>query len=115
VSAPTGNPPHLPVSSDLQITSIGQSTGCLGTTGPVAAELLVETTDPDLGAQVRTTYTLYAELDHLDIVNEVERLDFLRTSADRRYGENAFLAFPFAVADPQFRVEYDQFDWTGDR
>ena len=106
VSAPTGESPHLPVSRELHTQSIGKATGRLGGRGPVAAELLVDTENAELGARVETTFTLYADLDRLEVTNQVHQMDFLRTSADRRYGENLFVAFPFQVPDPEFRVEY---------
>jgi alpha-mannosidase len=91
---------------ELKVEAIGSSTARLGQVGPVMAQVIVETEDTDLGAEIITTYTLYRELDRLDISNKALHMDFLHTPAKDRYKENIFVAFPFNIDKPEFRVEH---------
>lgn len=93
-------------SKELDIRPIGSSTARLGPVGPVAAQVVVETGDKDIGARIITTYTLYKDLDRLDVSNKALRMDFLNTPAKDRYKENIFVSFPFNIEKPEFRVEH---------
>lgn len=71
----------------------------------VAFDVWIE--DPKLGGKIRQTVTLHAGVKRVDLTNRLEKIAVM-WSADHkaRYGDNLFYAFPFAVANGQFRAEY---------
>lgn len=94
------------VSSDLQVTKIGTSKARVSEAGSVRASVEITTVDEMLDAEIVTRLSLYAELDYLEVENAVHRMGFLHTEPKDRYRENVFIAFPFAIKNPSFAVDY---------
>jgi alpha-mannosidase len=94
------------VSADLNLTKIGRATARLIESGPVAAAVEILTTDEKLDVRVVTHLRLFAEVDHVAVTNQAERMGFLHSARADRYRENVFVAFPLLIPGGRFRAEY---------
>ncbi len=72
--------------------------------GPLFATMRVETREPQSGAEIIQTVTLYRDVKRVDIKNELRHVRAM--GATPRYTNNVFVAFPLHVPDATTRAEY---------
>lgn len=73
--------------------------------GKLAVEVIFESFEEQIGANIRSVFTFYKEEKTIDIHISIENATGLMGDFYDRYKKNLFLAFPFCVEDHHFCTE----------